>query len=171
MGAMLFYYKGKNAMAVDRLVKDDIEYFETAEEVAREEDRVELDIHLLGWTKKFRIRALSFEQMEKINKLATITETDKKTGRIAGQMDHAEWVYWTIAEGVVRPYFSIAKARALSDNNGEFVRELADEIWNLARISQRMWNAYIDEQRRLAEIEKTGNPDAGDTDESDEFSD
>lgn len=153
-------------MAINRTPKEDVPYFDSANEVAREDDRVELDIHIVGWGKKMRIRALSFDQMEKINKMATITETDKKQGKVAGTIDHAEWVYWTIKEGVVIPHFTIAQARELADNNGEFVRQLADEIWELGRISKRMWDAYLEEQKRLAAIEKTGNPDA-DNDEGD----
>jgi hypothetical protein len=138
-------------MPVNLTPKDEIDYFDNAKEVSLEDDRVETDIHISGWGKKMRIRALSFAQMEIINKKST----DDK-----GKLDHAEWVYNTIQQGVVRPLFTINSARELADNSGEFVRELADEIWNLGRISKRMWDAYILEQKRLAEVENTGNPDA-----------
>ena len=138
-------------MAINLTPKEEVEYFDTAKEITLEDDRVETDIHVSGWGKKLRIRALSFAQMEIINKKAT----DKD-----GKLDHAEWVYHTIKEGVVRPGFSYNQARELSDNNGEFVRELADEIWNLGRISKKMWDAYILEQKRLTKLEETGNPDA-----------
>ena len=154
-------------MAIDRMPQQDVPYYDSAKEVLIEEDRVEIDVRILGWNKKMRIRALSFEQMERINKMATITETNKKDGKVAGEIDHAEWVYWTIKEGVVIPHFTIAQARELADNNGEFVRQLADEIWELGRISKRMWDAFIEEKKRLAEIEKTGNPDAEISDEGD----
>jgi len=147
-------------MAIDRQPKEETEYYDSANQVATEEDRVEIDIKITGWEKKMRIRALSFAQMEKINKMATIQETDKDERRIAGEMDKAEWTYWTIKEGVVRPYFTIAQARELADNNGSFVRELADEIWNLGRISKRMWDAYILEQKKAAALEESDNPDA-----------
>ncbi len=147
-------------MAINRAPTNDVEYFDSAKEVSLEDDRVETDIHVIGWSKKFRIRALSFEQMERINKLATIQETDKDKGRIAGKLDQAEWVYWTIKEGVVRPFFSIAQARELSENNGSFVRELAEEIWNLGRISKRQWDAYITEQSKLIALQESDNPDA-----------
>lgn len=149
-------------MAIDRQPKDETDYYDSANEVAKEEDRVEIDIKITGWEKKMRIRALSFAQMEKINQMATIQETDKQERRTAGDLDKAEWTYWTIKEGVVRPYFTIAQARELADNNGGFVRELADEIWNLGRISKRMWDAYILEQQKLASLDD-GNPDADDT--------
>lgn len=148
------------AISIDRMPNQEVEYYSSAGEVSREEDRVELDIKLLGWDKKMRIRALSFEQMERINKMATITETDKKENKIAGEIDHQEWVYWTIKEGVIIPSFTIHTARQLGDNNGEFIRQLADEIWELGRISKKMWDSYIEEQKRLSAIEKTGNPDA-----------
>jgi hypothetical protein len=139
-------------MGVNLTPKDEIEYFDSAKEVTLEDDRIETDIHIQGWGKKMRIRALSFSQMESINKKAA----DKDTGKL----DHAEWVYNTIKEGVVRPLFTYNSAKELADNNGEFVRELADEIWQLGRISKRMWDTYILEQKRLSELEKTGNPDA-----------
>lgn len=147
-------------MSVNRIPKEDIEYFDSGKEITLEEDRVETDIHIIGWGKKMRIRALSFAQMELINKKST----DEK-----GDMDHEQWVYWTIKEGVVRPMMTIAQARDLSENNGSFVRDLANEIWELGRISKKMWDAYILEQKRLAEIEKTGNPNADETITSDEL--
>lgn len=140
-------------MAVNLTPTDGVDYFDNAREVTLEDDRIETDIHVQGWSKKMRIRALSFGQMETINKKAT----DKD-----GKLDHAEWVYNTIKEGVVRPMFTYNQAKELADNNGEFVRALADEIWQLGRISKRIWDAYLLEQKRLAEIENTGNPDADD---------
>lgn len=150
-------------MAVNLTPKEELEYFNNAHEVTLEDDRIETDIHVQGWGKKMRIRALSFAQMETINKKAT----DKKTGNL----DHAEWVYNTIKEGVIRPLFTYNSAKELADNNGEFVRELADEIWNLGRISKRMWDAYILEQKRLSDIEKSGNPDADKDIENDDETD
>lgn len=153
-------------MAINLTTTDDIEYFETAKDITLEDDRIETDIHVTGWNRKLRIRALSFASMELINKNAT----DKD-----GKLDHAEWCYRTIQYGVTRPLFTYNAARELADNNGEFVRELADEIWNLGRISKRMWDAYILEQRKLAKIEETGNPDAdegiSEDDSIDELSD
>ena len=145
-------------MSINRTPAEDVAYFDSAKEITLEEDRVETDIHILGWGKKMRIRALSFAQMELINKKAT----DEK-----GDMDHEQWVYWTIKEGVVRPMMTIAQAKDLSENNGSFVRDLANEIWELGRISKKMWDAYILEQKRLAEIERTGNPDADESITSD----
>jgi len=147
-------------MSIDRQPTETVEYYDSANQVAQEEDRVEIDIKITGWEKKMRIRALSFAQMEKINKMATIQESDKEERKVAGDLDKAEWTYWTIKEGVVRPYFTIAQARELADNNGAFVRELADEIWNLGRISKRMWDAFIEEQKKAAAIDETGNPNA-----------
>lgn len=138
-------------MSVNLTPKEDVDYFDSAKEILLEDDRIETDIHVQGWGKKLRIRALSFGQMELINKKSTNKD---------GVLDHAEWVYNTIQHGVTRPAFTYNSAKELCDNNGEFVRELADEIWQLGRISKRMWDTYILEQKRLAEIEKTGNPDA-----------
>lgn len=139
-------------MTVNLTPKDEIEYFDNAQNVSLEDDRIETDVHIQGWSRKLRVRALSFGQMESINKKST----DPKTGKL----DHAEWAYNTIKEGVTRPLFTYNAAKELCDNNGEFVRELADEIWELGRISKRMWDTYILEQKRLAAIENSGNPDA-----------
>ena len=136
-------------MAIDRSPKD-IEYFDNPREVFMEDDRLELDIRVIGWSKMFRIRALSFGQMEKINANAK----DSK-----GDLDQASWVYHTITEGVVRPMFTINQAKELADNNGAFVRELADEIWQIGRISRKQWDAFIAEQERLTKLDETGNPD------------
>lgn len=146
-------------MAVNLTPKEEIAYFENAKDVTLEDDRIETDIHVGGWSRKLRIRALSFAQMELINKKATNKD---------GKLDHAEWVYNTIKEGVTRPFFSYNAAKELADNNGEFVRELADEIWNLGRISKRMWDAYILEQKRLSDIEESGNPNADEGTEENE---
>jgi hypothetical protein len=129
---------------IDRTPKGEIEYFTTAKEIALEDDRIELDIHVIGWSKKFRIRALSFGQMERI----TRNSRDDK-----GELDNELWSYWTLVEGVVLPNIRIADAKELADNNGAFIRELVDEIWQLGRISRKQWDDYIAEQTRLTEAE------------------
>ena len=145
------------------MILDEMDYYETAKEVTEENDRIETDVHITGWQKKLRIRALSFEQMENINKKATIHKSDNP--KLIGTIDSAEWTYWTIVEGVIIPRFTIAQSRLLADNNGVFVRQLADEIWELGRISKRAWDAFIDEQKKLSQMEKTGNPADGDEDD------
>lgn len=161
-----FYFNNKGDtinMGVDLTPKDSIDYFDNAKEITLEDDRIETDIHISGWGRKLRVRALSFAQMELINKKST----DPKTGNL----DHAEWAYNTISQGVVRPLFKYNDAKELADNNGEFVRELADEIWNLGRISKKMWDAYLLEQKRNAAIEESGNPDADEGIEDENISD
>lgn len=120
---------------IDRL--PDGEYYDSADELIEEDDIIETDVKIAGWNKKFRIRALDFEQMGRINK----NSVDKESG----ELDNEEWTYQTIAEGVIRPRFKIEKARKLSKSNGEFVKALADEIWNLGRISKPLWEKYIAE--------------------------
>lgn len=144
-------------MPVNLTPEDKVDYYDSAKEISLEDDRVETDIHINGWGKKLRIRALSFAQMELINKKATNKET--------GNLDHAEWVYNTLQQGIVRPLFTYNSAKELADNNGSIVRELADEIWNLGRISKKMWDAYILEQKRLTAVETSGNPNGDETDE------
>lgn len=131
-------------MAIDNF-PDELEYFDKPDEVLSQDDIVETDVRVIGWDKKFRIRALTFGQMERINKNAT----DKE-----GKLQADEFVYWTIVEGVTRPKFKIEQARRLADNNGVFVKELSDEIWSLGRISQRLWNEFISESKRRTKLDK-----------------
>ena len=129
---------------IDRLPKTDTPYYESAEEVLLEDDVIETDVRVLGWNKKFRIRALTFGQMSKINKHATIRETNKELGVEAGEIDNELWTYWTIVEGVTRPRFKIETAKKLAESNGEYVKILADEIWNIGRVSKKVWDEYIE---------------------------
>lgn len=141
-------------MAINSNPVSTIEYFETARDITLEDDKIETDIHIIGWSKKLRIRALTFHQMERINQRAIDAN---------GKLDQAEWVFHTIHEGVTRPIITYAQAKELGENNGHFVRELADEIWGLGRISKTMWDSYISEQKKLAAIEESGNPNADDS--------
>lgn len=135
-------------MIVDHLPEDDIEYYNTAEEVLAETDLAETDCHIIGWGRKFRIRALTFGQQEKINQLSI----DDK-----GNLKHDEFVYHTIVEGCVRPRFNITQSRKLCDNNGEFVKKLSEEIWRLGRVSKSQFDAYVTEQKKLADVIKEQN--------------
>ncbi len=143
-------------MAVDNIIQEEIDYYDSADALLREDDIIETDVQVLGWAKKFRIRALTFAQMEKINKNA---QNDK------GEMQHDQFVYWTIVEGVVRPRFKIDQAQRLSESNGAFVQELADEIWRMGRVSKQLWDTFIDEAKRRNKLDKEDfkdeeNPDA-----------
>jgi hypothetical protein len=147
-----------------QLAEETIEYYNEAEELLAESDIVEIDIRITGWSKKLRIRALTFGQMERINRMATVKQSDEREHKVAGELDNEEFVYWTIKEGVIRPRFTITQARKFIDNNGEFVRQLSDEIWNLGRISKRAWDAYIEEQKKLAAVNNSDNPNADEHD-------
>jgi len=144
---------------IEQINIDHLEYYDSAREVSLEDDRLEIDIHVIGWGKKLRIRALTFEQMERIE----TKSTDAK-----GKLSHELWVYNTIKEGVVRPAFTFAQSQELSENNGHFVRELADEIWELGRITRKQWDAYMKAQSDAKKVEDTGNPDANTEDEEQE---
>lgn len=131
---------------VDMRPGDDIGYFVHPDEVLNEDDLIEADVRVLGWSKKFRIRALTFGQMNTINKQATDPET--------GNLKKDEWAYWTIVEGVVRPKYRIEQARRLTDANGEYVNQLADQIWELGRLSKKVWDKFIEESNRAALVSK-----------------
>lgn len=121
-----------------------LEYYESPSQLLEEDDIIETDIHVLGWKRKFRIRALTFGQMDKINKNALDDE---------GNISQDKFVYWTIVEGVIRPRFKIDQAERLSESNGAFVQELSDEIWRLGRISKELWDKYIAELKRSNKLE------------------
>lgn len=129
---------------IDRLPTNETQYYDSAEDVLKEDDLIETDVQIVGWSRKFRIRALTFAQMAKINRNATIRETNKDLGIEAGELDNELWTYWTIVEGIVRPKFKIETAKRLADNNGEYVKILADEIWNIGRVSKKVWDEYIE---------------------------
>lgn len=131
--------------SIDHLANE-VEYYGSAEEVFKESDLVETDVHIQGWEKKFRIRALSFKQQEEINQLATNKES--------GEIDHTEWVLRTIASGVVRPRITYDQAKGFLEKNGIFVNQLADDIWAIGRISKTAFDDYIANLKTLAELEK-----------------
>lgn len=128
---------------IDRL-PDSVPYYESPDELFAEDDIIETDVHILGWNKKLRIRALTFGQMAKINRNAVAKKEDKESGIIEGELQNDLWTYWTLVEGITRPRFKIEQAQRFADSNGEFVKALADEIWNLGRISKKTWDAYIE---------------------------
>ena len=131
-------------MPVDNL-PEEIEYYNNTDELLTEDDIIETDIRIVGWRKKFRVRALTFGQMESINKRSEDAE---------GKLKHDEWVYWTIVEGVTRPKFKYEQAKKLADSNGAFVQELVDEIWRLGRISKDIWDEFIEQAKRRNKLEK-----------------
>lgn len=122
-----------------------LEYYNDPETLLAESDLVESDAHIVGWSKQFRIRALTFEQMDNINAKAT---NDK------GEIDHKDWVYWTIVEGVIRPNFTYQQAKQLGAKNGVFVEALADEIWKLGRIGKNVFDSFINELKAARDAQK-----------------
>lgn len=131
---------------VDLRPDDDIPYFVHPDEVMNQDDIIEADVRVLGWDKKFRIRALTFGQMDKINKAAIDSET--------GNLKMDEWTFQTIAEGVIRPRFRIEQARRLIDSNGDYVKQLAEQIWELGRLNKKVWDAFIEESKRANKAAK-----------------
>lgn len=111
-----------------------LEYYTTAADFLKEEDIVEVDVSVVGLEGKFRIRALTFAQMEKINQGATIK----------GNLDSLEFTYLTILEGIVRPKFNREQVRQIGEKNGEIIRELSQSIWDLGRMTPKTFEAYIE---------------------------
>lgn len=143
-------------MSVDRN-PEEIPYYDNVEEILQEDDIVEADIRISGWNKKFRLRALTFEQMTRINHKATVIVKDETTGEQKTELDDALFLYWTLVEGVVRPKITFTNAQRFGEKNGEFVKELSEEIWTIGRVSKAVWNKYIaviKESNELAAKEK-----------------
>jgi hypothetical protein len=145
---------------VDMRPSEEVAYFVHPDEVLNQDDIIEADVRVLGWEKKFRIRALTFGQMHKINKNATDPET--------GNLNMDEWAYWTITEGVVRPKYRIEQARRLSDANGENVKQLSEQIWELGRLNKKIWDQFIEESGRSVKAAKEEFKDLEVNDEEEE---
>lgn len=124
---------------------EEIEYYIAAEELLAESDLTETDCHITGWSKKFRIRALSFGSMDEINQNAI----DDK-----GNLIEAEHICWTIVKGVVRPAFTIDQARRLKDKNGDHVKELSDQIWAIGRLNKAVFDNFMKEQTALIKAQE-----------------
>jgi hypothetical protein len=118
------------------------DYYEDVDDFLKEDQTIEVDIKAKGMNKRIRIRALSFSQMEKINKLSTVE----------GKTDNSEFVINTIIEGVVRPKFNSAQAKRLLDAHGETVKEIAENIWQLGRISKSTFEEYIKTVQELKDV-------------------
>ena len=123
-----------------------MQYYENVEEFILEDDIPETDIQISGWKKGFRMRGLTFGQMEKINKNALDPDT--------GKLKSDEFAYWTIVEGIVRPRITIDNARKMQDKNGELVRELVDNIWRFSKFSRAIFEQYMKAQEELEELQE-----------------
>jgi hypothetical protein len=109
------------------------EYYEDIDDFLKDDPTLEVDVKATGMRKRLRIRALTFAQMERINKASIV---DNK-------VDNTEFVLNTLVEGIVRPKLNTAQARRLLDAHGETVKEIADSIWQLGRVSRGAFEQYI----------------------------
>lgn len=119
------------------------DYYEDVNDFLKDDPTIETDVQITGTKKRLRIRALSFAQMEKINKASTQSD---------GTIDNVLFVLNTIVEGVVRPKFNQAQAQSLMDAHGETVKTLAENIWQIGKISKGTFQTYIDSVQELKEI-------------------
>jgi len=118
------------------------EYYDNVDDLLRDDSILEVDITIKGLKKRVRIRALSFLQMEKINQ-----QSSKN-----GEVDNIEFTVNTLAEGLVRPKMNTVQARKLLEANGEVVREIAENIWTLGKISKDMFDKYIETLQKDADL-------------------
>ena len=121
-------------------------YYDDVDDFLKDDQTIEVDISAKGMSKRIRIRSLSFAQMEKVNKLS----------QVDGKLDNSEFVINTIMEGVVRPKFNSAQAKRLLDAHGETVKEIAENIWQLGRISKKTFDEYL---KTVQELKSVPDPD------------
>jgi hypothetical protein len=113
------------------------DYYDSVDDLLSDDTLLEVDLTIKGLKKRLRIRALSYSQMEKINSLSQKN----------GETDTTEFTVNTIVEGVIRPKMNSAQAKKLLDANGEVVRELAENIWTLGKISKDAFDKYVETLR------------------------
>jgi hypothetical protein len=121
------------------------DYYDDVDDFMKDDQTIEVDISNKGMKKRLRIRSLSFAQMEKINKLS----------QVDSKLDNSEFVINTIIEGVVRPRFNSAQAKRLLDAHGETVKEIAENIWQLGRISKTTFDDYLKTIQELNDLPDT----------------
>ena len=123
------------------------EYYDSVDDLLQDDSLLEVDLTIRGLKKRVRIRALTFIQMEKINQ-----QSSKN-----GEVDNIEFTVNTITEGLVRPKLNQAQARKLMEANGEVVRELAENIWTLGKVSKDVFDKYVEASQRDSTLQE---PDA-----------
>lgn len=123
---------------------ENTEYYKDVKEFLAEDARIELDIQIIGLKGKMRIAALTFAQMEKINKRSMID----------GKLDGMQFAFNTILEGMVRPRFNSENVQDLADYSGEVVRTLSDQIWQLGRLTKTTFEAYLSATEETDEKKK-----------------
>ena len=119
-------------------------YFDSADDVLRADDAVEMDINVEGWEKSLRIRSLTVPQRDKINRAAGVG-TDR---------DWVQYCIFTIVEGVVRPKFTTSQASQLvNEHNGQPVEELCEAIWLIGGLFN-IYKRYLEEQKKVNELKE-----------------
>jgi hypothetical protein len=119
------------------------DYYESIDDLLSDDTLLEVDLSIKGLKKRIRIRALSYSQMEKVNNLSQKN----------GEVDPTEFTINTIVEGVIRPKMNSAQARKILDANGEVVRELAENIWTLGKISKDSFDRYVETLQKDSELQ------------------
>jgi hypothetical protein len=119
------------------------DYYDSVDDLLNDDTLLEVDLTIKGLKKRLRIRALSYSQMEKINGLSQKN----------GETDTTEFTVNTIVEGLIRPRMNSAQARKLLDANGEVIRELAENIWTLGKISKDSFDKYVETLRKDTELQ------------------
>jgi hypothetical protein len=134
------------ASVIRNVATTDPDYFTNLDEIIRVDDRIETDVVIPAWGgKAIRIRALSFQDMEWINRESTQED---------GKLNHLSWVFNTIHKGVIRPLINAHQAKQLGEKNGAALNELAENIWEISRVSKKVFDEYIQKLQELSEEEE-----------------
>jgi hypothetical protein len=117
------------------------DYYDRYAELAKEDDHIEMDIDVTGWSKSLRIRSLSVPQRELIN-------------RFAGLGESRDWVKFhskTLELGLVRPRLTLAQASELvREHNGQPIEELSEAIWLIGGLSD-VYQSYLEQVKKSKE--------------------
>jgi hypothetical protein len=104
-----------------------------------EDDHIEMDISVEGWSHTLRIRSLTVPQRMRIN----------TASGIGSDRDWLSFHALTLAEGVVSPRLNPTMARELAEShNGELIEQLSEAIWGLGSLF-KTYTQYRNELKAL----------------------
>lgn len=100
-------------------------HYQSSRELLAEDDQIEMDIRVDGWSHTLRIRSLTVPQRNKIN----------TTAGIGDARDWTTFYIQTLVAGVVQPKLTPSQAQELVEHhNGEPIEELGQAIWGLGSL-------------------------------------
>jgi hypothetical protein len=120
--------------------------YATADDLLLLSDLCELDIVVDRWKRggtplRIRIKALDFDQQEKIERLALV-KVDGKLVR-----SEAAFAAYTLFESLVVPKLTLEQAQAMRKHNPQIITNIVTFIWNtLSIIDQDIIDAIVESE-------------------------